>query len=253
MEYVDLATAQKSPGLRLVLLAGAPSPWSQAAKAIVELKRIPAVAVRLRPKDADVRAWTGVPNAPVALYADEPARTGWAEILGLCERLGAELPLVPREREARIRMYGLGHELMSEGGLLWSSRLVMVDASLASGGQAGFVLPVAQHLAARYGHTPGCGPAARARVVEVLDELAAQLASSGGPYLMGAQLTALDLYSATTLNTLVALSETDCPSHPSVRSGFAWMAQHLAGDVPASLLEHRARIYSEHLSLPLVL
>lgn len=253
LDFVDLATARATPGLRLVILAGAPSPWSQAAKAMVELKRIPAVGVRLRPKDADIRAWTGSQNAPVALFDDEIPRTGWAEILALLERLEPGVPLVPAAIDARLRMFGLAHELLGEGGMLWASRLVMIEASLTSEGREAFILPVARHLAPRYGYTPGSGGPAAARMVEVLTLLAAQLEASGGTYYMGDRITALDVCSAAAMNTVVPLSETDCPMHPSVRSGFEWMAARMKGVVSPALIAHRDRMYAEHLALPLQL
>jgi hypothetical protein len=111
---VDLETARKASGLRLVVLADVPSPWSQAAKAIIELKGIDAVAVRMPLNDVAVRSWTGVHNAPVALYEDEPPRSGWAEILALAERLQPEPALIPREPRERTLMHGLSHELMIE-------------------------------------------------------------------------------------------------------------------------------------------
>ena len=75
--FVDFETARATPGLRLVTVAGVPSLWSEAAKAIFQIKQIPFVAVRLTIQDTEIRGWTGVNNAPVAMYDDEPPRSGW--------------------------------------------------------------------------------------------------------------------------------------------------------------------------------
>jgi len=80
-EYVEVETARTLPGLRLVLTAGAPgAPWTEAAKGIFEVKKIPFVRVAQRPgvTDAALREWTGHANAPIALYDDErPVPAGW--------------------------------------------------------------------------------------------------------------------------------------------------------------------------------
>jgi len=38
MEYVDISEAIKADGLRITLVRGVPSPWGQAAKAMMEYK-----------------------------------------------------------------------------------------------------------------------------------------------------------------------------------------------------------------------
>src|SRR6185369_11307434 len=95
MRFVTLEEARAARGLRLVVTAGVPSPWSETAKGCFDAKGIDYLGVRLTPRDADVRAWTARHNAPVAMYDDEPPRSGWAEIVALAERLRADPPLVP--------------------------------------------------------------------------------------------------------------------------------------------------------------
>ena len=60
VQFVDLETARNASGLRLVLLRGVPSPWSQAAKAIVEIKGIDALGLWRGAGDAAISSWTGV-------------------------------------------------------------------------------------------------------------------------------------------------------------------------------------------------
>ena len=62
-EFVDLETARSASGLRLIIPGGVPSPWSVAAKAILDVKDIPALIVR-KPRDSEVQQWTGVSNVP---------------------------------------------------------------------------------------------------------------------------------------------------------------------------------------------
>jgi hypothetical protein len=49
MEFVDVATAKNSPGLRGAFVGGAPSPWGEAAKGFFHIKKIPYVRTRYLP------------------------------------------------------------------------------------------------------------------------------------------------------------------------------------------------------------
>lgn len=251
MNYVDLETARQARGLRLVVAAHVPSPWSEAAKGIFHVKGIDLLAVRCDLRDREIRAWTGVHNAPVALFDDEPPRSNWADILALAERLDQTVPLLPAEREPRLRALGLAHEICGEGGLVWNARLLLVDLSLQANGERGFPLKVAQHLAGKYGHAPDRIPAARGRVLEVLGALASEL-EGNGPYLIGDRLGAVDIYAATALAPLCPLPDELCPMLPQVRRMFDPIAEGMRSQLPASLLAHREFIY-HHLELPAVL
>jgi glutathione S-transferase len=256
MEFVDLDTARQRAGLRLVVVAAVPSPWSQAAKALFDLKDIDGVAVRMQLGDTAVQGWTGVRNAPVALYDDEPPRSGWAEILALAERLRPDVPLVPSAARDRALMHGLSHELLGEGGLIWCMRLRAVDAAFESDGKLGYPLPVARYLGARYGYAPERAAAARERMHEALGALNEQLQQSraaGHAYFMGAQLTALDVYAAACVDTLAPLPPELCPMHPVARAAFEWTQADLGDALPAALLEHRDMMHERHLPLPMQL
>ena len=98
-EYISVDEARKMSGLRLVLSPGVPGPWSEAAKGIFHVKGIAYVRVRQdggQPNDT-LREWTGYDNAPLAIYEDEPARGGWAEIVLLAERLAPTPRLLPAD------------------------------------------------------------------------------------------------------------------------------------------------------------
>jgi hypothetical protein len=256
LQIVDVETARTARGLRLVILTDVPSPWSQAAKAILELKQIPALLVRKSARDQTVQAWTGVPNAPVAIYDDEPPRSGWADILELSERLQPDVSLVPSDAELRVAMYGLSHELLGPGGLIWSARLFTIEDSLASEGKRGFSLPAAKFLGARYGYTPGCGPAAKARAIAILGVLRKQLLKAkqaGHDYYLGSTPTALDIYSAAAINTVLQLPAEQCPTRPAFRSAFEYMAAELGDALAPELVAHRDRVVARHFELPLQL
>lgn len=246
--YVDMETARTAPGMRLVVVSGIPSPWSESAKGLFQLKSIPFVCVRLGPTDKEVRAWTRSRNAPVAMWNDEPGRTGWAEILELTERIAPSPSLVPKDPEVRTRMFGLAHELMGDGGLLWSSRLLTIHIGLETGGERGFPPMVGEYLGKRYGYTKDRIELARQRVREgwaLLEE-----ALGDRPYFFGELPTALDIYCATAVNLFELLPEEDCPMLPLIRHAFASVREEFAFPPPA-IVSHRDRMYAQHLERPI--
>lgn len=253
LEFVDLAAARIARGVRLVVSAAVPSPWSEAAKGLFHLQGVPVTAVRFNPEDPELVAWARSHNVPVVLHEDDPPRVGWAEIVMLAERLG-HTPgvLVPTDLERRVRMIGLIHELAGENGLGWSARLLMIEASLSSKGARGFTVPIARYLGARYGYAPGRAASARVRLNEVLLTLRRELGDReyfgvDGP-------CALDVYSATFLTLLCTISEADCPAmEPLLRRAFASVREDLGGEVDPVLAAHRARMFERHLVWPIAL
>ena len=171
--FVGIQEARDLPGLRLVLLRGLPSPWSQAAKGILEIKKIPYTRVtrtRDDPSDA-LEDWTGQTSFPAAMLDDEPPRTGWAEILLLAERLEPAPPLIPADPAARALCFGLAHEICGEMGLGWCRRLMAIDAGLAANPDN----PISKMLGDKYGYGPAAAAAAPGRVVDVLRLLSKRL------------------------------------------------------------------------------
>lgn len=253
MTTVDFETARAARGLRIVWAEKIPSPWSQAALGIFDMKGFDYLLVPFRPFAQVVREQTGAINVPVVLFDDEPPRTGWAEILALAERLGGRLSLVPDDDDRAVQMYGLSHALMAEGGLGWSVRLLLTHASVTTGGREGWPAPVAAYLAPKYGYAAGRVPAARARAIRVLTQLARTLADSeaaGHPYMLGPTPTALDVYAATSLGVIVPLPHEQCPMPDVLRHALATLDPDVRAAVPASLLRHRDLMYGRHLRVP---
>jgi glutathione S-transferase len=253
MRFVELEEARAARGLRVVIATNVPSPWSQAALGAFDMKGLDYLAVRLRRSDEETRLWTGARNAPVALYDDEPPRTGWAEILALAERLGGRVALVPDDDELRVRMWGLSHEILGEDGLGWSARLLLIHLGLSTDGKRGWPRPVAEYLGPRYGYAPERVDAARARarrVLALLDRTLAQSRARGHEYLLGAAPTAVDLHCAVGLAPIVPMPEAECPIPAPVRRAFETLDEDVRGAVSEALLAHRAMMFSRHLVLP---
>jgi hypothetical protein len=256
LRFVDLEEARAARGVRLLAVTSLPSPWTEAAKGLLHVKQIPALGVSFRRGDAAQTAWAGVSNAPALFVDDEPPRTGWAEILALTERIGGAVSLVPSELDRRVKLFGLAHELCGEDGLAWSTRLIMIDGSIGSGGARSFPLRIAQYLAASYGYAPEGVARARSRVGEILalfDRTLADSQAAGHPYLLGDRLTALDIYLATFLTPIVGVTPDECPAlAPPVRPAFTYLGEQV-GAVPPALAAHRRRIYRDHLPWPIAL
>lgn len=249
--YVDLETARSASGVRLVTVGGVPSPWSESAKGLLRLAGVPFVAVRLMPGDRDVRAWTGARNAPVLMLDGEPARTGWAEILEVVERIApvSARSLVPSDAKDRVRMFGLAHELLGEGGLAWSARLLTVHAGLESEGARGFPTVVATYLAKKYGYAKDRVEATRVRVAEGWSVLAEALGDREY-FFFDDRPSALDVYAACTVNIFALPPEERCAMSPPIRFAFESMRGALA-EPPSSIVALRDRMYARHLPLPI--
>ena len=249
-EYIDIDTAKQMRGLRLVLTAGAPgAPWTEAAKAVFEVKKIPIVRVAQRPgvTDAALREWTGHANAPVAIYDDERARSGWLEILHLAERLAPTPRLIPESSRDRVLMFGLANELMSEDGLVWCRRLMMFDGM---GKDSGFV-----KLRGRdYGYTDEDARRAPQRVLDILALFAEQWRAQralGRRYLVGDALSAVDLYWSTMVATIAPLPPDACPMPNGLREMYSGAPESIKAALDPALLEHRDFVYRTYLTLPI--
>lgn len=240
IEYIEVADAIERKGLRLVLTAAVPGPWGESAKGILKVKGLDYTAVRQTAATVDPKlvAWTRQSSAPVAMYDAERPRSGWAEILFLAERLAPDPALVPRDPRDRARMLGLCHEICGEQGLGWSRRLQLLAGSPAGDPES---------MPWKYG-IEEADPAEQAaeRVSAVLDLLAGELQRSGGPYLMGDELRAVDVYWACFSNLIDPLPPEKSPMPDYIRGAYSsW-----SGGCAASLISLRDRIFEHHLGLP---
>jgi glutathione S-transferase len=250
-DWIDVATARELPGLRLVLSAGVPGPWGEAAKGIFHAKGIPFARVAQLPggDNEALRAWTGRDDAPIAVWNDEKPRDGWIEIALLAERIAPEPRLIPDAVADRALVFGLGRELCGELGLGWSRRLMLVQQLT----QAAPELPITRYLASRYGYDAKLAEAAPQRVVAILQAFSAQLASQrevGRRYLVGDALSPLDIWWASFAAMIEPLPPELCPMRPDTRAAYRVRDPVVREAIDPALLEHRDFIYREHLELP---
>jgi len=247
--YVPVAQARAMPGLRLALTQGVPGPWSVSAMCIFDVKGIPYAAtpqLAAQPNE-ELMEWTGHNNAPVAIYDDERARSGWAEILFLAERLRPEPALIPASPEQRALMLGLSHEICGEQGLGWCARLLLFAIQEEQGTGA------YTSLKNRYssGDTPEQCAARINAVIGMLERQMERQTAGGSDYLIGDRLTALDIYWMAFSNMMVPMPPEMCVMPDYYTAIGPTLAPRLGGPTPAILIAHRDRIARRHLSLPI--
>ena len=270
INYIHIREARAMSGLRMVLGDFTiPGPWHEACKGVFYAKGLDYTPVRSTNEGAsdlqigmdgsqsELFDWTGQSSAPVVIWNDERPRSLWNDQLYLAERLNPEPRLIPVDSEDRIRLFGLANDLLGEGGLCFLKRHFMVRVPLESlpedSPERGFF----SFLGEKYGYSDDILEPASARIVEILDSMAAQLAAQhkrGNRYLIGDRLSALDIYWATTCGFLDPMPEDRCPMWTDFRQ------PHFYGSVNADITNaltdelraHRDFIYEEHLQLPIV-
>jgi hypothetical protein len=264
VNYVSIREARAMKGLRVVLAAGSISPWSEALKQILFLKRIPFtwVAPAVPGPDPELQEWTAQTSMPVAVWNDERPRSTWMEQLYLAQRLGTQPELIPGAIDDRITMFGLINEVAGENGLSWCKRLIMLHRRLTDDSDAPIVhhrfkdregfIAYARYLGGKYGYGAEAAAKAPERVASILTRLNEQLRrqrQAGSKYYIGEELSALDVYSASFSLTLSPAPEEWTPTmSPAQRASLA--PEPLMKNCP-ELVAHRDFIYREHLKLPI--
>lgn len=251
---MDVAEARRARGLRLVVVRGVPSPWSEAAKAILRVKGLSYERVALQPgaPNPEIVEWTGQASAPALAWNDEPPRSGWAEILILAERLAPEPRLVPAAPGERARLFGLAHELAGELGLGWCRRNDGIHQA-AQQAPEGPLREGALAFGRKYGYRAEEAALYRRRVREVLGLFAETLREQrarGARFLLGDALSALDLYWAAFAALVEPLPPELCAMDAGMRAFYTLRDPAQRPPGVELLLEHRDAIYRDFLERP---
>jgi glutathione S-transferase len=253
-EYIEAEQARPMSGLRVVLTPGVPGPWSEAAKSILFVKKLPYVKVRQELGGANraLLDWTSQASAPVMIWNQEWPRSLWNDQLNLVERLQPNPPLIPAKLEDRALMFGYANEICGENGFGWSKRLMIVRQGLANPDESGRRLFT--YIAEKYGYDRAAAEAAPARIVGILQALTARLEQQrarGSRFFIGDALSALDIYWTTFVALTDPLPDELCPMSPAFRRVYTNTDPQIKRATAPILLEHREFIYRSFLQLPL--
>ena len=262
LDYIKPSEAKPLRGLRLALTVGVPGPWGESAKKMLEYKGIDFIAVEQHPAqpNEDLVAWTGVRNAPIAIYNDEAPKTNFQDIVALAERINPNPSLVPSGWNERITCFGISNEICGEGGFGWSRRL-MARTSLRGRSltkQEIEVLSRAPNLdrgtmEKAYGSSQIQASNASDRVQEILFGLKNRIREQialGSSYFVGERLTSCDIHWACFSNMLLPLPAKVNPMPEWLRISYANIGLIKLSDFE-ELLEHRDMVFEKHLKLPL--
>lgn len=251
MQYVDLDQVIQADGLRIVLVRGFPSPWGQAAKAMMEYKNLDFMvgAQQARGDNQELVAWAGTNSGPVVAWNDEPPLNRWNDILLLLERIAPDKPLVPEDPGARIELFGLAHEICGELGFGWNRRLQGIHIGVQAGTDAG-------SFGNKYGYNEIDGARAADRAIAFMGHLSNILkaqAARGSDYILGESVTAVDFYWAAFSNLVAIQPPEECPLDPAIRTRFEKVTPDIAAAVDPILLKHRDRIMHSFFKIPMEL
>lgn len=252
MDYISVAEARQLGGLRLVLTAGVPGPWGEAAKALANHKGIPWVAVQQQGGGAneELADWTGQTSAPVAVYEDLPPACHWLDLLMLLERIQPDPPLLPGNPARRVTAIGLSALIAGAEGYGWQRRLGMLGPMLRQPEPPEFAVVMAH----KYGHSEAAEAQATQRMQGIcahLDEVLAAQARSGSDYFVGNTVTAPDFYWASFLGMTMPLPPEYNPMPEYMRPVYQCRDAAVVSCITPRLVEHRDRMYDRHIPLPL--
>lgn len=253
MHYESVAAARGMKGLRLVLGVQTPGPWGIAARALFTVRKVPFVPVRqdVGGPNEELVEWTGIRNAPVAVYNDERPLENWFDIMNLAERLGSGPSLFPDDPVDRALAVGFSAEICGEGGFGWSRRISMAVSQTADPSAADN--PMAAIMRG-YGVVAENIPAAERRAVGIMQGIATRLhrqEQGGSPFLVGDRLGACDIHWACFSMLVGPLGEGEIIMAKAMRRSFGNMSDAIRDALDPILMEHRNRIWRDHIGLPL--
>ncbi|MDP4651415.1 MAG: glutathione binding-like protein [Haliea sp.] len=252
MEYAEVEQAVHAPGLRLVLTAGVPGPWGETAKSLFDYKGLKYLPVRQEAggENTALMSWTGQSSAPVAVFDDLPPVCHWLDLLHLAERLAPSPALLPADPAQRVEVLGLSALIAGVDGFGWQRRLQLLAPAMALAEP-----PISiQRMAGKYGWSEQAAAQAGERmqgIAALLDQRLAAQEATGKHWFVGDGVTAADFYWANFLGMVHPLPADVNPMPDYLRGMYSSGAQDSARWLTPRLLDHRERMYREHIRLPL--
>jgi hypothetical protein len=254
--YISVEQARNMSGLRVVL-PPAPGPWAESIKGILHVKKLPfAMALHeVGTPSLALKEWSAQTSSPVVAWNDERPRSIWNDQLYLAERLAPQPRLIPEAIEDQVLMFGMANQLLAETGLVWNLRVLAIHR-----GQSNLQLnekarAMVDFLAAKYQHqVPNEPDLASRRAAQIVELFAARLEhqhASGSRFLIGGQLSALDIYWSASAAMLRPLPPDLCNMPHWLRITYTANDPRVVAAIKPALLEHRDFIYREYLKLPM--
>ena len=253
--YIDLAQAQQADGVRMIVPQGIPSPWSEAAKALLQQRNIPWQAVYLDQRNEAMTQWSGRRSAPVLFYNDQAPIHRWADIVAFAQQHGEGPDLLPADTGLQQQVMVWCQRLCDAGGLGWNRRLMGVDRGL-KGEAGGYPEFIAHYLGKKYGYQAEQAAEYKPAVIATLGELSNQLRqqqAQASPFLVGDSLTVADIYLACFMAFFKPYDDSLCPMLPVIRTVFETLDEDVEAALNPILLQHRDFVYQQYLELPLQL
>lgn len=252
LEYVSIEEARRARGLRLVIVQGLPSPWSQAAKTFFEFKGLsfliaPYVPFAENPRVVD---WANEDSAPIAAWNAEKPAHSWIDILNLAERVKPEPSLLPADIAERRVILNWSADLCGTLGVGWNRRLQMFASAMEDGSATAEV----RRLCAKYGYNRQDANSAGERIARSLRGLSAMLtrqAARGRYFFVGDSVSALDIYWVAFMNLIAPLPKAQCPIPDEWRESFVAKDPLVVEALSPALLSHRDRIFAEYWRDPI--
>lgn len=252
MDFLSFEKTRDCSGLRMFLVAGTPSPWGQAAKAMIEHKGIECAYGAWIPGEANeaLARWSGINSGPIVAFDTQKPLAKWDDILFLLERIQPTPSLIPEDAKERAKMFGLSHEICGELGLGWNRRLAMF-APIIESGQApqGMTL-----MGDKYHYNQADANAASERVAATMNLLTEQLMAQqarGSDYFIGDTITALDFYWCAFSNLIEIMSWEKIPVAEDWRGLFVHDDQPVHQAHSDLLKAHRDRIFTGYFTNPM--
>ena len=253
MKYENIEKIKTSDGLRIVIVKGMPSPWSQAARAIFNYKDLDYIVGPQLPGDTnpELVEWSGHNSGPVVAFDSETPVHRWLDIVLLAERLAPERSILPEDGQERINVVGLSHEVSGDLGLGWWARVAMFHPAMSAPERPEALLS----MAAKWGYSEERGKNAAREIAIRLNLLNDQLERNrarGSKFIVGDSVSALDFHWAAMSILVSPLSEADMPTLPGYYPMFQICPSlpEVQEAMTAILLAHRDQMFSDYFVVP---
>ena len=252
---LDEAASMKS-GTRVTFIPGMQALYAEALKNICYVKKVPLIRA-LHPlmgvnketgEDRQARLYelTSQTSLPTMFHNEERPRNVWIEQLALAEQIGAEdsPSIIPESFELRAEMYGLCAIILAEDGLVWNMR-ILNDGPLGR----------------KYGYSEAASSSAPSKIINALKVIDAKLKSQeklNSKFLIGDELSAVDIYWATMSMCMIPATEDIMPKtkqNQGMLAGFEAISKipDFANIISPLMRDHQRNILKTYCETPAIL